>query len=251
MKEELTVHMLIKDEIESAAYAVASTVPYAAKALITDTGSTDGTWEVLQDLTERFPNIELEQDLNVPDSKGYRFDEQGQLHVDFPPHGELLRVRNSHIERTTTKWSWVVDGDEVWPFASVQAMHKKLEETKDQFRIGYYVPFLHFAVDHLHVAKGTSPLYGRIFKTEGCNVRHEAPYEQHYWHDIWVGPNTPGVEVINDAPVHHYQMLFKPWRRAIQDLKPYVGQQAEVWGVSYLRALTDKHRREITAPVNA
>lgn len=90
----LTVHMVVKNEDQWVWFALQSVLPYADRILVTDTGSTDHTVNLIKSISS--PNIELEQ-------------------VSITSPQELTDIRQRQINLTKTDWIWVVDGDEVYP----------------------------------------------------------------------------------------------------------------------------------------
>lgn len=92
----LTAHCLIKNEDQFIGYAIRSVIGFVDNILVFDTGSTDRTVSIIKELQEQYPNkIMLEE-------KGA---------CDKMRHTQL---RQEMIERTTTDWFMILDGDEVW-----------------------------------------------------------------------------------------------------------------------------------------
>ncbi len=91
----LTVHCMVKNEEKYIGYALRSVVDFADTILVFDTGSTDSTVSIITELQKIYSNIYFEQ-------KG---------EVDQKRHTEL---RQEMIEKTTTDWFMILDGDEIW-----------------------------------------------------------------------------------------------------------------------------------------
>ncbi len=238
---KLTIHCRIRDEVHTVGFGIASVAEHVHEVLVTDTGSTDGTWELVQDLSLRYPNLKLKQDHNVPDSRQWGFDASGRLNYPLLSHGELMRVRNEHIEDTKTEWCWILDGDEIYCEQTIQDILDFMAYVPDNC-IGLYLPFNHFTQDRYHTARGF-PLYGRLFRVDKLSVRGKTPHEQHYYGEEWIGSNTPGVFKLDTQPVCHMQMVTKPWRRVPVGVKAYGGLQPEVFDREDLIALKEKHAR--------
>lgn len=90
----ITVHTIVKNEEQWVWYALMSVIGFVDKIFVFDTESTDKTVAIIK--TIKSPKIVFEQ-------KG-RVDAFG-----------LRKLRQEQLERTTTDWFLIVDGDEVWP----------------------------------------------------------------------------------------------------------------------------------------
>lgn len=90
----ITVHMVVKNEDQWVWFAIQSVLPFADRILITDTGSTDNTIEIIKSINS--PKIKLTA-------------------VKISSPQELTNVRQRQINLTKTDWFWLVDGDEIYP----------------------------------------------------------------------------------------------------------------------------------------
>lgn len=93
---KITTHCLVKNEENFIWYAIKSVIDYVDQIFIFDTGSTDATVEIIKKLIGEHP------DKIIFEEKGY---------CDKKRHTEL---RQEMINRTTTDWFMILDGDEVW-----------------------------------------------------------------------------------------------------------------------------------------
>jgi glycosyltransferase involved in cell wall biosynthesis len=90
----ITAHMVVKNEDCWVWYAIQSVLPYVDTLLITDTGSTDRTIELIKSI--KSPKIIFKSSkANTPE--------------------DVTKVRNQQIADTKTEWIWIVDGDEIYP----------------------------------------------------------------------------------------------------------------------------------------
>ncbi|HYE59967.1 MAG TPA: glycosyltransferase [Candidatus Kapabacteria bacterium] len=105
----LTVHCIVKNEERFVEYALRSVAPYADHIFVFDTGSTDQTVPIIRDLQKQFPQIMLE--------------EKGES--DKERHTAL---RQEMVERTTTEWFMIVDGDEIWTKRGMAEAIDRIEE---------------------------------------------------------------------------------------------------------------------------
>ena len=235
---EITTHTMVRDEINTVLYGIASLAPIVKRCLVTDTGSTDGTWEALNELKELFPQIEIER-VVVPDSRDWGWNDN-TLTINFEQTEALASIRQSHIDKTETDVCWLLDGDEVYCEGTIKRIKYFLYDLEKAI----YVPFLHFAQDHEHTAYGF-PFYGRIFATEGLSIQGKYPDEQHCSNGDPLFPNSEGVMTLTPDiihPVHHYQMVYKPHRRNLRDVIPYQGIQPEVFSDERIKDLIKRNR---------
>jgi len=144
---DITVHCLVRNEERFVRAALSSVLPLARRVLVYDTGSTDATLDVVTSLAS--DKIELVQ-------------------KPAPGPRQLSEYRNEMIERTTTEWFMLVDGDEIYPAHSVRRI---LEE------IPTVPPGIH-RVDiqrreFLRSFNFISPVrwIGRIFRTSQIQIR--------------------------------------------------------------------------------
>lgn len=92
----ITAHCLVRNEENFIQYAIKSVVGFVDKVIIFDTGSTDKTVQIIQELLNKYPGKII-------------FEEKGAC--DKARHTQL---RREMLERTTTDWFMILDGDEVW-----------------------------------------------------------------------------------------------------------------------------------------
>ena len=98
MKPLVTVHVLIKNEDRWIWYTLMSVLDYVDKILIYDTGSTDRTIDIIKSIDS--PQIILESH-------------------PISTRQDLVKLRRDQLERTTTPWFMLLDGDEIWPQANL------------------------------------------------------------------------------------------------------------------------------------
>lgn len=92
----ITAHCIIKNEENFVGYAIRSVIDFVDQILVFDTGSTDKTAEIVKKLVSEYPTKII-------------LEEKGEC--DKKRHTEL---RQEMLERTTTEWFMILDGDEVW-----------------------------------------------------------------------------------------------------------------------------------------
>ena len=90
---QVTVHMIVKNEDQWVWYALQSVLPYADQILVTDTGSSDRTVELIKSLAS--PKIQFSQ-------------------VKVGSAADMTAARSQQLNATKTDWLWIVDGDEIY-----------------------------------------------------------------------------------------------------------------------------------------
>jgi len=93
---KIWVHTLVKNEEKFIWYAVMSVIDQVDKVLIWDTGSTDGTVEIIKRIKKKYPHKVI-------------FKEVGEITPE-----EFPLVRQEMLDKTEADWFLVVDGDEIW-----------------------------------------------------------------------------------------------------------------------------------------
>lgn len=100
-KSGMTAHCLVRNEENWVWYAINSVLPNVSQILVFDTGSTDNTVKIIKSI----------------DSPKIIFEEKGE--VDKVRYAAL---RQEMLERTETDWFMVLDGDEIWPEATIKEL---------------------------------------------------------------------------------------------------------------------------------
>ena len=94
----ITAHMVVKNEANWIWYAIMSVIDHVDRMIIYDTGSSDNTAEIIESIAH---------DPRYQDKIEY--EEKGPVTIH-----ELAQVRQEQINKTTTDYFFVVDGDEIW-----------------------------------------------------------------------------------------------------------------------------------------
>ena len=98
IENNFTAHMIVKNEEKWIWFAIMSVIEYMDKILIFDTGSSDNTVLIIEDIINYHPL----------GSKIF-FVKKGRVNKY-----EFKLLRQEQIELTETKWFLVLDGDEIW-----------------------------------------------------------------------------------------------------------------------------------------
>lgn len=109
IKNQITVHMVVKNEDQWVWFAIQSILPFVDKILITDTGSTDHTIQIINSINS---------------------DKITFTQILASTAAEVTRVRQHQLENTTTTWCWAVDGDEVYPERTTREVVEAINSNK-------------------------------------------------------------------------------------------------------------------------
>lgn len=101
--------MVVKNEDQWIYFAIQSILPYVDQILLTDTGSTDNTIEIIKNISS--PKIRF----NTMVAKNSH---------------EVTQIRMDQINQTKTSWFWVVDGDEIYPSKTASEVVEAIDSDK-------------------------------------------------------------------------------------------------------------------------
>lgn len=107
----ITAHCLIRNEERWIWYAVKSVLDYVDEILIFDTGSTDNTVIIIKTIK----------------SKKIILEERGIVDKI-----QFTSLRQEMLDRTTTPWFMVLDGDEIWPKKAIAELIKTAKAVQRQ-----------------------------------------------------------------------------------------------------------------------
>ncbi len=199
---EITAHVLVKNEFRFVWYAVMSVINHVDKILIWDTGSTDGTLQIISEI------------LSLPEAKGKVTFKQ-TIETNF--NEEV--VRQKMLDETETSWFIVVDGDEIWWEKSIQMVTDYIRKKGNSID-SIVVPTVNVVGDIYHYqeeAAGNYHLAGRTGHLAIRAVSKQIPGLHSLGrHGIWgwvdnkniqIQDRDPSRIVFLDAPYLHTTYL--------------------------------------------
>lgn len=176
--------MVVKNEDQWVWFALQSVLPFASRILVTDTGSTDKTIEIIKSIAS--PKI------NLTSTK-----------ITSP--SELTAIRQKQINLTKTDWIWLVDGDEVYPKISAEEVVKATKLSYEGIVVRRY-DLMGDVYHRQRESVGEYNLFGqkghlvsRLFnkkKIKGLYVDGNYPLEAYY--------DGKGIKTQNHDPAHWY-----------------------------------------------
>lgn len=108
---DITAHCLIRNEERWIWYAIMSIIDYVDKVLVFDTGSTDNTVEIVKSIK----------------SSKIIFEEKGVV-----DKRQYTMLRQEMLDRTETFWFLILDGDEIWPKATIEELRKEISNASSK-----------------------------------------------------------------------------------------------------------------------
>ena len=140
----ITAHCLVKNEENFINYAIKSVINFVDLIIIFDTGSTDKTAAIIQNLAKEYPNKIV-------------FEEKGLC--DQARH---TRLRQEMVDKTKTDWFMILDGDEVWTTHGLEEAIRMIKDSKDVECL--VAPFYLCVGDayHEYYKKGKINILGKI-----------------------------------------------------------------------------------------
>lgn len=199
MKKTITAHCLVKNEARFVWFSVMSVIDHVDKVLLWDTGSTDGTLEVIKEISKR------------QKAKG----KIGFRKVEDVTPVSFAKVRQEMLDDTDTDWFIVVDGDEIWWERGVTEITEEIRGHGDKIE-AIVVPTYNLIGDIFHYqeeAAGQYRLAGRKghYNLRAVNrgipgLRSSGPHGTWGWVDgtgKMIQDRDPRKIVFVDAPYLH------------------------------------------------
>ena len=191
MNPTITIHTMIKNEDRWIWYALMSVIDFADQILIYDTGSTDRTLDIIQSISS--PKIILESYPNLT-------------------RKQLVELRQLQLDRTTTSWFMLLDGDEIWPRNNLRQLMQAAASansdtlafaTRTRNCVGDIYHYLPEHKGHYHIAGRTGHLNIRLIKkTPGLKLVGEYPLETYTWRGTPIQDLTSQIEFIDTWYLH-------------------------------------------------
>lgn len=180
MSKIITAHCLVKNEARFVWYAVMSVIRYVERVRIWDTGSTDGTLEIIEEIAKT-PEAREKEIFEIKKLDLKKFDEteirKQMLVEDKKPLSEKRKeglafslVRQKMLEATTADWFIVVDADEIWWDGSIKKVVETIKEAGDKIE-SIVVPTINLVGDLFHYQEPEAGRYHLAGKVGHYSLR--------------------------------------------------------------------------------
>lgn len=177
----ITAHVMVKNEYKFVWYSVMSVINHVDRLLLWDTGSTDGTIDVVKEI------------LNSPQAKN-KISFKNVSQQSFSEE----RTRQEMLDETNTSWFLVVDGDEIWWESSIKMLIDEIKENGHRYE-SIVVPTVNTVGDIFHYQElraGNYHLAGRIGHYNLRAVNKSIPgLKSEGYHGIWGWADINGKQI--------------------------------------------------------
>jgi len=149
---KIYAHTLVKNEARWVWYAVNSVINQVDRVLLWDTGSTDGTVEILKEIKRQNKNkidLKLLKSVNTE---------------------EFTDVRQKMLDETDSDWFLVVDGDEIWWEDSINRIISEIEKNGKKIE-SIVSPTINLVGDVYHYQEKEAGHYNLAGKIGHYNIR--------------------------------------------------------------------------------
>ncbi len=137
---KIYAHILVKNDARWLWYSVSSVVNYVDKVLLWDTGSTDDSRRIEQELIKAYPSK-------------IEFKERKQNTIE-----DFKNVRQEMLDATDSDWFIVVDADEIWYEDSIKDVIQAIRSS-DQNTESIIVPTINLVGDIFHYQESSAGRY--------------------------------------------------------------------------------------------
>lgn len=181
---KLTAHMLVKNEENWVWYAITSTLPEVDKLIIYDTGSSDQTVDIINQIYQRL----------------------GSKKIDFVQRritdkNEVVKIRQEMVVKTETDWFLLVDGDEVWNKPTLKSLKLFLSKQPDK-TIGVAMRTRNCVGDIYHYLPNNLGHYHILGHSGHLTIRAYRRHPEFSWRGTYPleGYTNQSGQIINDLP---------------------------------------------------
>lgn len=213
-KKMIAAHVLVKNEARFIWFSVMSVIDYVDRVRIWDTGSTDGTLEIIDEILKTQVGKEK---VILKKIAPAHFNEElvRQAMLDEKEEG-FAKVRQEMLDITIADWFIVVDADEIWWDDSISKVTKFIREKGENYE-SIVVPTVNLVGDmyhHQEKAAGMYHLAGKVGHYNLRGVNRKIPGLKSLGeHGVW-GWADGKDKMIQDRDVKKVKFLNAPYLHA-------------------------------------
>lgn len=205
---KISAHCLVKNEDRFVWYSIMSVIDYVDEVRIWDTGSTDNTLEIVEEIRKRYVGVNkiIVKKFNSPDFR------EGA-------------VRQQMLDSEDADWFVVLDADEIWWNDSIKIVTETIRREKNNIE-SIVVPTINLVGDVFHYQEKEAGRYNLVEKKGHYNLRainRSIPgLSSSGEHGMWGWVDKEGVMIQNrsssktlfvDAPYLHTTHLERSGER--------------------------------------
>lgn len=212
---KVSLNMMVRDE-PYAQFGLMSILDYVDEALVCDTGSTDGTFEELQELTAHNPKIKLSR-VNLANAHGWVQSDLDKT-VEWSVSTPLGDVRRKLHNDSQGEIIWLLDGDEVYYDGFAAKVKWFIDYSFHNELDCVCLPFVDLTSDGKYVRHWHH--MGRLFRRDTTEVCGGYPIEMHRakGSNVDLAPGQHNVKLFCPTTsmkdrVLHFESVVKPWRK--------------------------------------
>jgi len=138
--KSIVAHCLLKNEEKWLWYSVTSVIDNIDRVLLWDTGSTDGSIEIVKELIKKYPEKVV-------------FKSRPQKTAE-----EFTQVRQEMLDETKSDWFLILDADEIWWQDSIQKVVNEIQDA-DSKTESIVVPTINLVGDIFHFQEEAAGRY--------------------------------------------------------------------------------------------
>jgi len=220
----ITAHMMIKNEARFVWYSIMSVLNYVDRIRIWDTGSNDGTIEVVESIIKEykgktqiiFKKVQ-EKDFDEGTTRQamlLKCCDSDMKEVDI---GTFSVIRQEMLNETVFDWIIMIDGDEIWWKDSIKKLTDTIRNMGDKYE-SIVVPTVNLVGDIFHYQEGKAGKYQFFGKTGHYNLRafsRQIPglHSSTKPHGVW-GWEDQNCVMIQDRDPKNILFLDTPYMHA-------------------------------------
>lgn len=240
IKKTIWANCIVNNEENFIWFAIMSVVNYVDKILIWDTGSTDRTVEIIEEIRKKQGNK-------------IEFKEVGPVNKY-----EFTRMRQAMLKESNCDWVLILDGDEIWWDDSISKLVKKIHTEEEKIE-GIVVPVIVPVGDIYHMQEQAAGQYEILGRRGHFNLRAinkkipglhvDQPYGKESYFDENKLPIQERPKVIYlDAPYLHVTHLKRSsLKRIFEKYKLELGNSIAP-GFKYPEVLCEKYPQIVSNP---